>query len=241
MMKEYHHTQCGFFEPFLVLLGQNSPNNFCNFNCRDDENKNKCQNLILSFKTAQRFCFQLNFLFSSLCESEIMTTEGRYLLDSMVSFVSSYSFLFNFSNVKVLSHINFGDNVPLEWLDFLKSSSILILKDILLGKKQSEFEFINEFVKKRNEIVTKFEDNCIIKCNIKCQNNFPTRGMNPKKIHEVKKFCDFLSTHLNLGDENKRTHASGTTEKRQGQHTDLIVDCGSGAGHLVSQLQETVF
>ena len=92
MMKEYHHTQCGFFEPFLVLLGQNSPNNFCNFNCRDDENKNKC--------------FKFNFLFSSLCDSEIMTTEGRYLLESMVSFVSSYSFLFNFSNVKVLSHFD---------------------------------------------------------------------------------------------------------------------------------------
>ena len=131
MMKEYHHTQCGFFQPFLVLLGQNSPNNFCNFNCRDDENKNKCQNLILSFKTAQRICFKFIFIFSSLCDSEIMTTEGSYLLDSMVSFVSSYSFLFNFSNVKVLSQFEF---LPLEWQEFMTSCSISMLKDILLGK-----------------------------------------------------------------------------------------------------------
>ena len=235
MLKEQYVRQFGFFKLFSVLIVGNTPTNFSNFNCRDDENKNKCQNLVVYSRDHRRILKVIlcptNFSrFDDNVAVETMNMEDDFLLKSMVDFLSRYSWLYNFSNVKVFSHFD-SQQIPVEWVKFMTSCSTSTLKDILLCKEDSEglFPFVYEFVKERNDLVAKFEEH-IGKSNIACHNSFPTRGMSLKKIHEVKSFCNFLSTHINLENESKKTDPNDTREKLQ--HTDLIVDCGSGAGHL---------
>ena len=118
----------------------------------------------------------------------------------------------HFSNIEILEVM---DQFPRNWTQFFRSQTVSSSKRILTSEETGP-DFIAEFVRQRNAIVQNFENEFIeqiqLERNEKLHPNI-TRGMSPKKIHEVLNFGDFLLKRLNKSDQR-------------------LIDVGSGAGHL---------
>lgn len=129
-------------------------------------------------------------------------------------FLHTYSWLFDFSNVKILSQ---RQNWPDEWNSFIDEQNVDSLKNILNGRVDNCPQFVQDFVKQRQSILRMIESSII--CDYeeaseltKQQQNLIKRGMNEKKQHEVFRLGNFI-----------------LKECHDFQH---VIDVGSGAGHL---------
>ena len=117
----------------------------------------------------------------------------------------------HFSNIEIFAVI---DEFPNDWTQFFKSQTIDSSKRILRSEEQGP-DFVIEFVRERNEIVQEFENEFVVKFRFDTTEKLHpdiTKGMSPKKIHEVTNFGQFLVNQLK------------TNQK--------LIDVGSGAGHL---------
>ena len=148
-----------------------------------------------------------------------MDEHAEVLVIRLVGFLDKFSWLFNFSNVKIMSVFS---SWPKDWKDYIFQTNVRDLKMVLKQESVCNEGFVQEFVRERNELVTLLEKHFIrtenkdggIKQQIMDQSGGNvSRGMSSKKIHEVQCMSDFI-----IG-KNSTGH-------------DLIIDVGSGAGHL---------
>ena len=115
----------------------------------------------------------------------------------IVDFLETYSWLYNFSNVKVMLLCH---RWPSQWSDFIHMVNTNDLKEILAAtgeKFHSAPQFVQDFILARNAIVAKFEANYIQETLTgaakarPCSNEIK-KGMNAKKFHEVSRFGSFI-------------------------------------------------
>ena len=131
--------------------------------------------------------------------------------ERLIRFLMDYKWMFNFSNVKVLL---VHQTWPEHWKEFMRKTKVQDFKNALLQKTVLENEFVMNFINERNKLLIEIEQHYNIdknNCHKIIESPFG-HGMNPKKKYEVKHFGDLII-------DNETVH-------------DLIIDVGSGAGHL---------
>ncbi len=142
------------------------------------------------------------------------------LIRELSDFLSQHSWLFAFSNVRILLNL---DSIPDHWADFMVETSVNQLKSVLAGEFPDYVpDFVRDFVRSRNSFVKKLE-RCVQKASQSVKrdelSNELKKGMSLKKQHEVSNLGHFLKDSL--------------------PKNDIIVDVGSGAGHLERFLIKT--
>lgn len=142
----------------------------------------------------------------------------KVLLADCVDFLHSYSWLYNFSNVRFWAD-NVPNSFPSEWHEFLTrvvKSDFSLLQSILLSE-ETPIEipsFVKDFVRKRNQLAENFSL-FISKAQNFAKNDTCKKGLTPKKCHEVEQ----MSSHI-------------IDMMMEQQDFDFLVDVGSGVGHL---------
>lgn len=130
-------------------------------------------------------------------------------------YLDRHSWLFSFSNVKILM---VKDSWPEEWKSLIHGLKVLKLKEFFDEKFQDCPQILEDFIRNRNELLKDFESK-FISDQDKFADNASTsqlemvkKRMNVKKQHEVLRFGTILQENC------KDFHH--------------IIDVGSGAGHL---------
>lgn len=130
----------------------------------------------------------------------------------LADFLHEHAWIFDFSNVKVLSQ---RAAWPIYWSEFVHDTQVHDLKRILNGDCDSSPVFVREFVMRRNSILAEVEATFVEVLSydekMAVTPNRLKRGLSPKKLHEVERFSAFIKSRANC---------------------EKIVDVGSGAGHL---------
>ena len=101
-----------------------------------------------------------------------MDEHSEVLVKRLVGFLDKFSWLFNFSNVKIMSVFS---SWPKDWKDYIFQTNVRDLKMVLKQESVCNEDFVQEFVRERNELVTLLEKHFIRTENkdggIKQQNN----------------------------------------------------------------------
>ena len=131
---------------------------------------------------------------------------------AIIRFLETYAWLWRFSNVKIMLKCH---QWPSKWHQFIVTTKVGYLKQILCGNFGDCPDFVRDFVKTREAIVKKFEAMYVTdyendRYHVQMCKSDVKRGMSAKKIHEVERFGSFIA---NL-------HPSSSSG---------IVDVGSGA------------
>ena len=129
-------------------------------------------------------------------------------------FLLKFQYLFNFSNVEIFSHLRDFDP---KFINDLEKVEFEGLKKILLNGKSGNFEILSDFCEERINLELKIA-RFVIKYQEENVANFDFddeifKKMNPKKIHEIRRFSTFIS------------------DKFSGENL-AIVDLGAGLGYL---------
>jgi len=146
-------------------------------------------------------------------------------------FLRANAFIFNFSNIKMVKD-SVIDNFPTEWIQFLRSSGFQKFKGLLnQSDLDSQPSSLVSFVRQRHRLVADMEQLLFEVANfndLQPATLKNCKGMRPKKSHEV----DVMTEFMHAG--RCRHHLS----EKSGQ---LVVDVGSGVGHLGRSLNNIGF
>jgi len=151
----------------------------------------------------------------------MINDSDKEMLQNLKTFLKSYEWLFNFSNLDILQE---HKKWPQEWMTFFQSTPLQSAKQIFQLEPDDECKvdvpfFVEQFIQQRNDVVHDFETRYVetISNEVEVQPSMK-KGLSPKKEHEVVKFGSFINSKLS--------------------DCDRIIDVGSGAGHLERYLLE---
>jgi len=142
-------------------------------------------------------------------------------LEDSVKFLTKYSWIYDFKVTNILSD-KILEEIPSDWLGFLKSLTIEDFNDVFLNteKIKNVPEEIANFIESHRMLKTP-----ITKCTLSNHSlsNMQKRGINLKKEHEIVNFANFIE-HRCLESDIKN-----------------ILDIGSGLGYLGEELTRKGF
>jgi len=158
-----------------------------------------------------------------------------FVVDEVLEFLAMTSFIYNFSNVTMIKEDVLRQTFPQDWLEFLRQmGGCQELKQHLADEGNGEDkksrsvapDTFKRFVHKRHQLVTKLEavlniqdfhpENCDSPPVTLSKET--SRGMSPKKVHEVRRFASFLQRYRPVSSHH--------------QPSSHVVDIGAGLGYL---------
>jgi len=141
--------------------------------------------------------------------------------EEMVKFLTKYSWIYDFKVTNILSD-NVLEQIPLEWLTFLKSLTIQQFNDIFYSEESQAGlpKEVAQFIESYRQIKVSFQQ-----CPLSSSplSNIQKRGIKVKKEHEIVNFANFIEERCLAGDMTN------------------IVDVGSGLGYLGEELTRRGF
>jgi len=168
----------------------------------------------------------------------LSTTQGmdssedrvRLLMKETIEFLRSHAFIFNFSNIKMVKD-KILDQVPSDWKNFMKTTDLLTFKECFYeGSSVATSSLAPQtfvtFVRERNRLMDLVDRETLESSQESDDlHNNPklTKGMCPKKHHEVSRMTRFLAS------------------RRSSSGPDVVVDVGSGLGYLGRSLTQAGF
>ena len=122
------------------------------------------------------------------------------LIDKTLRLLQDYSWIYNFKVTNLLSD-NILQNIPADWRTFLSKLSVESFNDILINSKYENNPKLNipadvtRFLELYNSTLISFQtviSSQTQKDTETGEDKEETRGVSPKKRHEIRRFADFI-------------------------------------------------
>lgn len=125
---------------------------------------------------------------------------NNYVIDKILRLLHDYSWIYNFKVTNLLSD-NILQNIPADWRTFLSELSVESFNDILIHSKYENNPKLNipadvtRFLELYNSTLISFQT--VISSQTQTdtetgEDKEETRGVSPKKRHEIRRFADFI-------------------------------------------------